>query len=67
MFAVTGHSRPALLAALIAVAVYFVTLWGTYTYDDVAIVLEDPRIHALWLDEMRKAGMPSQMGTYFAE
>jgi mannose-6-phosphate isomerase-like protein (cupin superfamily) len=28
---------------------------------------QDPRIHALWLEEMRKAGQPSQMGKYFDE
>jgi hypothetical protein len=28
---------------------------------------QDPRIHALWLREMAKAGVPSRMGKYFDE
>ena len=28
---------------------------------------QDPRIHALWLEEMRKTGVASQMGKYFDE
>jgi hypothetical protein len=28
---------------------------------------QDPRIHAIWLEEMRKAGVPSRMGRHFDE
>jgi hypothetical protein len=35
---------PALASALLAVALYAVTLAGTYVYDDVAIVRDDPRV-----------------------
>jgi hypothetical protein len=28
---------------------------------------QDPRIHALWLAELRKTGVKSQMGAFFDE
>jgi hypothetical protein len=28
---------------------------------------QDPRIHAIWLRELAKAGVPSRMGKYFDE
>lgn len=45
-----GDSRlrragPALAAAALALAVYAVTLGGTYVYDDVFIARDDPRLH----------------------
>jgi hypothetical protein len=41
---------PAALSALLALALYAITLWGTYIYDDVQIILLDQRIThpALW-------------------
>lgn len=36
---------PALASAALALALYAVTLGGTYVYDDVFIVTEDPRLH----------------------
>ena len=36
---------PALLSAVVALALYAVTLGGTYVYDDVFIVTQDPRLH----------------------
>ncbi len=35
---------------------------GQIEYED-----QDPRIHALWLEELRKTGVPSQMGKFFDE
>ncbi len=41
---------PAALAALVASALYAITLGGTYIYDDAYIVGQDPRVHQpkLW-------------------
>lgn len=36
---------PALTSAALALALYAVTLGGTYVYDDIFIVTEDPRLH----------------------
>src|SRR5437016_4128465 len=36
--------RPAVLSALVALALYAVTLGGTYVYDDRYILLTDPRV-----------------------
>lgn len=36
---------PALLSAALALALYAVTLAGTYVYDDIFIVTQDPRLH----------------------
>lgn len=36
--------RPAIISALVALALYGVTLGGTYVYDDTAIILRDERI-----------------------
>jgi hypothetical protein len=36
--------RPALLAALVALALYAITLKGTYIEDDVVVIHEDPRL-----------------------
>jgi hypothetical protein len=38
-------ARPALLAALVALALYAVTLRGTFIFDDVNIIREDPRLY----------------------
>jgi hypothetical protein len=38
------RNAPALLSALLAAALYSVTLWGTYVYDDYMIIREDPRM-----------------------
>jgi hypothetical protein len=35
---------PAVAAAVVAVVIYAVTLAGTYVYDDVAVVRDDPRV-----------------------
>ena len=50
----TAHRdwKPAILSALAALAIYAVTLGGTYVYDDRYIVLTDPR----YLLEARKPG-----------
>ena len=40
-----AHCGPALLSVLLALALYAVTLRGTYVYDDIMIVVEDPRLH----------------------
>ena len=41
---------PAALAAVVAALLYAVTLAGTYVYDDVPVVRDDPRVHsvAVW-------------------
>jgi protein O-mannosyl-transferase len=44
MFRVTPARRPAILAALLSLLIYAVTLGGTYVYDDLYIVREDPRV-----------------------
>ena len=36
---------PALASALLALALYAVTLWGTYVYDDIIIARDDARLH----------------------
>src|SRR5579871_3680671 len=36
--------HPAIVAAALSLAVYAVTLWGTYVYDDVKIVHTDARV-----------------------
>jgi len=38
--------RPSLLAGVVGVAVYAVTLWGGFVYDDVTIILRDGRMSA---------------------
>jgi len=45
-----ARALPALAAAGLALALYCVTLGGTYVYDDLYIVRDDPRLHdpALW-------------------
>ncbi len=40
------RNAPAVLSALLAAILYSVTLWGTYVYDDYAIIREDPRIES---------------------
>jgi hypothetical protein len=48
---------PAVAAAALSLALYAVTLRGTYIFDDCAIILEDPRIanpqlwHEYWTDQ----------------
>jgi hypothetical protein len=46
----TQAAGPALAAALMALALYAVTLGGTYIFDDVQIIAHDQRVHspALW-------------------
>jgi hypothetical protein len=52
-----------LAAALLAILLYGVTLWGTYVYDDVMIVRNDPRVHhpdqwiRLWNTDYFDGGM----------
>jgi hypothetical protein len=36
---------PALVSGLLAIFLYAVTLGGTYVYDDLAIIRDDPRVH----------------------
>jgi hypothetical protein len=45
-----ARAVPALAAAGLALALYAVTLGGTYVYDDLYIVRDDPRLHdpSLW-------------------
>src|SRR6478735_1144978 len=45
-----ARALPALAAAGLALALYAVTLGGTYVYDDLYIVRDDPRLHdpSLW-------------------
>jgi hypothetical protein len=45
-----ARAGPALAAAGLALALYAVTLGGTYVYDDLYIVHDDPRLHdpSLW-------------------
>lgn len=47
-----GTAGPAISAALLALALYAVTLGGTYIYDDLFIVTEDPRLHdtSRWIE-----------------
>lgn len=40
------RNAPAVLSALLAAVLYSVTLWGTYVYDDYAIIRQDPRIES---------------------
>src|SRR6476661_1770969 len=40
-----NRAGPVLASAALALALYAVTLAGTYVYDDVFIVREDPRLH----------------------
>jgi hypothetical protein len=37
-------ARPAIICAMVALAVYAVTLGGTFVYDDWSIIVDDPRI-----------------------
>jgi len=39
------HWRPALLAGVLGVVVYAVTVGGSYVYDDVTVIREDARVH----------------------
>ena len=39
---------PAALSALVAFAVFAVTLAGTYIYDDVVVAKADARLHDAW-------------------
>jgi protein O-mannosyl-transferase len=43
--AVPQPYRPALLAAMVALALYAITLKGTYIEDDIMIVRDDPRLY----------------------
>jgi hypothetical protein len=42
----TWAAGPAAAAAVVAIALYAVTLGGTYIYDDVPIVRDDARVHS---------------------
>lgn len=52
--------RPALLAALVALVLYAVTVGGTYVYDDVYIAKIDPRLAGIhrWDDYFTQAYFP---------
>jgi hypothetical protein len=41
---------PPLLSALLGIALYAVSIGGTYIYDDLRLLIDDPRVHdaALW-------------------
>ena len=55
--------RPALVTALVAAATFAVTLGGTFIYDDLPIILDDPRMsdpslwRSFWLDGYRVGGI----------
>ncbi len=63
MSPVTSERRPAILSALIALAIYSITLGGTYIYDELAIVHEDPRVlessgwRELWTRDYNNGGV----------
>ena len=48
-------ARPAVAAALLAIALYAITLFGTYVYDDVVVVRDDSRVTQLngWIGYFR--------------
>ena len=54
---------PALISAAMAMAIYLVTVWGTYVYDDIPIVLNDPRVRQphlwgkLWTSDYFNGGL----------
>ena len=56
-FAQRSDWRPAIAAALLAAALFAITLGGTYIYDDLTIILINPRVHdpALWGQHWTKA------------
>lgn len=41
---IPAAARPAIISALVALAIYAVTLGGTFVYDDWSIIVDDPRI-----------------------
>jgi protein O-mannosyl-transferase len=55
--------RPALVTALVALATFAVTLGGTFIYDDLPVILEDPRMgsaslwYSFWTDGYRIGGV----------
>lgn len=57
------HRMPALVSAIAACLVYSVTLFGTYVYDDIAIVQNDSRVHQprlwaqLWTNDYFNGGV----------
>ena len=57
------HEHPLLVIAapaLLAIALYAVTLWGTFVYDDHTIVLNDPRVTqpGMWPRLLRERYLP---------
>ncbi len=58
---------PALLAAVVSLALYAVTLRGTYVYDDVSVVQDDPRVadpHR-WAEFLTGAYMPGALDNLY--
>ncbi len=55
-------AAPAIVSAVVAILLYAITLGGTYIYDDVGIVRDDPRVrnvsqwHRLWTSDYFDGG-----------
>src|ERR1044071_9667058 len=55
-----GPRGPWLVAALLAMALYAVTLWGSFVYDDRAVIRDDPRVTepGRWVEYFKEPYLP---------